>query len=300
MYHPGKNVIACFGEVLWDMLPDGPQPGGAPMNVAIHFKRQGLDPWLVSSTGQDAEGNRLRQFLELSGLDLRYLQSDDVLPTSRVIVHLDSQRNATYEICEPVAWDNIRWEENLEMLAAEATLVIFGSLAARNQSTCKTLLKFLEKTGAIRLLDVNLRPPYDNRELVEELLHAAHFLKLNDEELSRIASWNGKHGSERELVRWFSESFGCPDVCVTRGARGAAFFHEGVFYEHPGFVVDAVDTVGSGDAFLAALTKNLLEGRDAGYALEHACATGAYVASKPGAVPEYSIEDIDSVKVKQT
>ncbi|HZH73998.1 MAG TPA: PfkB family carbohydrate kinase, partial [Mariniphaga sp.] len=100
------NKILCFGEVLWDMLPEGKQPGGAPLNVAIHLKKQGLDPILVSRIGKDAEGEKLREFLMAAELDISFLQTDAVLPTSKVIVHFNENGNADYEICEPVAWDN--------------------------------------------------------------------------------------------------------------------------------------------------------------------------------------------------
>jgi fructokinase len=49
--------ILCFGEILWDMLPTGAQPGGAPVNVAIHLKKQGQNPVIVSKTGNDKEGS---------------------------------------------------------------------------------------------------------------------------------------------------------------------------------------------------------------------------------------------------
>jgi fructokinase len=294
MNDEGKDVIACFGEVLWDMLPDGPQPGGAPMNVAIHLKRQGIDPMLVSRVGNDTDGSRLKEFLNSSGLDLQFLQTDWDLPTSRVNIQLDADKNATYEICEPVAWDNISWDETLGKLSEDASLVIFGTLASRNTSTRKTLLRFLDNSQGLRFLDVNLRQPYDNREVVEQFLGLADFVKLNDEELVKLASWNGVKGSLKKLAVWLSEKFVCPDVCVTRGANGALLYRDGVIHEHPGFKVDAVDTVGAGDAFLAGLVAGLLKKNSADGALEYACATGAFVASKPGAVPEYSPADIAS------
>ena len=46
--------LICFGEMLWDMLPEGKLPGGAPMNVAIHLQYQGLQPLVVSRVGRDA------------------------------------------------------------------------------------------------------------------------------------------------------------------------------------------------------------------------------------------------------
>src|SRR5690606_32293774 len=101
--------IICFGEVLWDMIPEGAQPGGAPMNVAIHLKKLGFNPMLVSRVGTDAEGEELRIFLKNAKLDLMHVQKDTELATSKVLVYLDEQKNATYEICAPVAWDNIQY-----------------------------------------------------------------------------------------------------------------------------------------------------------------------------------------------
>jgi fructokinase len=290
------DTIVCFGEVLWDMLPAGAKPGGAPMNVAIHLKRQGLNSYMVSSVGNDDEGKKLRQFLQDSGLVTDFLQTDDLLPTSKVLVHLDSEKNATYEICEPVAWDNIQFSKELKKLAAKTDLLVFGTLAMRNRTTRKTLLKFLEHSPAKRFLDVNLRPPYDNREVVEKMLHLADFAKLNNEELATIAGWHSQKGNEEDLARWFSEIFSCSTVCITRGANGAAVLTDEKWFEHTGFKVVAVDTVGAGDSFLAGLIAQLSSGSSPEKALEYACATGAFVASQPGAVPEYSPFDIESVK----
>lgn len=275
------------------MLPTGPKPGGAPMNVAIHLKRQGLNPLIVSCLGHDTDGQNLRTFIQESGLNPDHIQTDDKLPTSRVLVHLDSFKNASYEICEPVAWDNIQFSNNLENLALNADLIVFGTLAMRNENTRNTLLKFIEKSPAKRFLDVNLRPPFDKREVVEQMLFLADFAKLNDDELKIIAGWNQKAGTEKELIHWFSEFYSCSLVCVTRGANGAALLVGNQLFEHPGFQVQAVDTVGAGDSFLAGLIARLSDGISPDKALEYACATGAYVASHHGAVPGYSVRDIE-------
>jgi fructokinase len=293
------NEIICFGEVLWDVLPAGKKPGGAPLNVAIHLKKQGINSAIVSSIGADSEGAELKQFLIAAGVDVRFLETDSSLPTSEVLVHLDAQKNATYEICEPVAWDNIQLNSKLESKAVKAGIVIYGSLASRNRTTRETLLHLLKSSDATRLLDVNLRPPYDSPEVVKDLLGLADFIKLNDEELFRIAAWNNKAGDEKDLIQWMAEFYNCPIICVTRGTNGAALFIGGEIYEHPGFKVNAVDTVGAGDSFLAGLVAGLSENRSPEKSLEYACAVGAFVASQHGAVPHYTKKDTAVLLNKQ-
>lgn len=289
------SKIICYGEVLWDMLPGGKKPGGAPMNVAIHLKKLGLKPTIVSRIGDDIQGVELNQFFEKNRMDTRFVGIDKKLDTSEVLIHLDEHRNATYEICEPVAWDNVSLDEELIKLATTADLIIFGSLAQRNKITRETLLKLLENSKAIRLLDVNLRPPFDKPEIVEQLLHVSDFAKLNDEELIKIAGWHDKTGSEKELIQWMTEFYNCPTVCVTRGANGAILYIGDEFHEHPGFKVQATDTVGAGDSFLAALISGLSKKQPPQKSLEFACAVGAYVASQHGAVPDYSEQDIQKL-----
>ena len=253
------GLVICFGEVLWDILPTGAKPGGAPMNVAIHLKQQGQNPILISKIGNDLEGAELQRFLTKSGLNTAFIKTDPNLPTSKVLVHLDENKNATYEICEPVAWDNIQIEDLDISLFIKADIIIFGSLASRNQTTRNTLLHFLNQSKAIKLCDINLRPPFDKKEIIETQLKKSDFIKLNDDEIKIITGWNNIKGTEKELILWISGKYNCPSVCVTRGQNGAILYFQNQFYEHPGFPVIAVDTVGAGDSFLASLVSNLMQ-----------------------------------------
>lgn len=289
-----KNIL-CFGEVLWDMLPSGAKPGGAPLNVSIHLKRQNLHPTLISKIGNDKIGEDLIEFLQQSGINTDAIQKDDNLPTSQVLVHLDENKNASYEICEPVAWDNILINSQLKDAAKKAELIIYGSLASRNKTTRETLIQILNLSTAVRLVDINLRSPYDNREWIEELLQLSDIAKLNDDELIKIAGWNNKTGNIKELIQWFSNFYNCPTVCVTCGKKGAILHINSKMVEHPGFKIIAADTVGAGDSFLASLIGSLSKNIIAEKALETANATGAFVASQNGAVPNYSINDIENI-----
>ena len=101
------NNAICFGEVLWDMLPDGPQPGGAPLNVAYHLHKLGMRTNIISKIGNDAAGNRLLCLLQQWGIGIDLLQTDGRYATSEVLVTMNEAGEASYEIISPVAWDFI-------------------------------------------------------------------------------------------------------------------------------------------------------------------------------------------------
>jgi len=236
-----------------------------------------------------------KSFLENSGVSTEFVQTDEYLPTSEVLVHLDENNNATYEICEPVAWDNLKLTDSLMDKASKSGLMIYGSLASRNPLSRETIMSLLDY-DAVKLIDVNFRKPYDNQEVVEKLLKKTDIVKLNDEELVAFAQWYNKHKhDENSLIKWFVSNYNIKMVCVTKGENGALLYCDGEFYEHPGFKVNAVDTVGAGDAFLAGLIASLLNKKEPADALAFACATGAFVASKAGATPEYDMNEINSI-----
>ena len=290
-----NNKILCFGEILWDRLPSGSKPGGAPMNVALHLQRFGLSPSFASRVGDDEAGRELIAFLKENHMKTGLVQKGKTLPTSEVIVTLDKSGNASYRICEPVAWDNIALTRKLTDRAESAGIIVFGSLAARNDITRHTLLNLLN-TAAFRIFDVNLRPPYDHQETVELLLSRSDFAKMNDHELSALAKWlKLTWYDEKSAMEKIADHFGLTGVCVTRGEKGAALLLGGEYNEHPGFSVTVKDTVGSGDAFLAALIFSFTRNKMPNECLELACAAGSLVASRDGATPSYTMEDIAGI-----
>jgi len=288
-----KNKILCVGEILWDLLPEGAKAGGAPMNVAIHLKKFGLDASFAGRIGDDILGNDLKMFLEKQGLGTELLQIDEKSPTSTVTVHLESDGNSVrFEIVDNVAWDRIVLTEELKIAANKADVIIYGTLASRHSMTRTTILDLVKSNSCLKLLDVNLRAPFYYKEVVEELLESASIVKLNNDEIKIISGWHGKNFEEKQMAQWLSEKYHCEIICVTRGDAGALIYRNGQFFEHPGFKVDVKDTVGSGDAFLAGFITKYLSGESLDKSLEFACATGALIATMAGATPSYNLEEI--------
>jgi len=277
-----KNIL-CFGEILWDTFGDEKIPGGAPMNVARHLVQQGLTVSFATRIGTDDSGNGLLEFLKANGLYSNLVQLDDELPTCEVTVRLDDSGQATYIIPEPVSWDNIQTESALTEAAEQAQAIIFGSLASREATTRDTLLNLLDETTALKVFDVNLRLPHYALSTIETFAAKADVLKMNEDEAVLLS---GSYDL-KESITVFQKMYHPQTICVTRGGNGAIVWHNHEFFEHPGFKVSVVDTVGAGDAFLAAFVAGLLNKSPVPQVLENACAVGAFVAGKRGANPLY-------------
>ena len=223
----------CVGEILWDMLPTGARAGGAPMNVALHLNKFGLGVKFAGRIGDDKLGQDLVNFLDSQKLDISLLQIDQKLPTSTVEVHLEEDHKVRFEIVDNVAWDKITMTNELKQAANQASVIIYGTLASRHPFTRETILDLLDNR-CLKLIDVNLRQPFNSREVVEQLLLKADMAKLNDDELKQISGWYSKSSDEKDLIKWFAAKYHCKIVCVTRGASGAIVFDQGEFFEHPG------------------------------------------------------------------
>ncbi len=280
-------MVLCYGEILWDAFGDGKKVGGAPFNVARHLAQQQTSVLMASRVGTDESGRELMQYLAESRMPVTLVQQDDGLPTCEVTVQLDEENQASYYIPEPVSWDNIQPDKNLIQHGRQAAAIVFGSLANREAITLNTLLDILDESEALRIFDVNLRPPHYSLDTVEALAAKADVIKMNEEEAELLIGATLSHPSLKDKLIEFQKKFHAQTICVTRGGHGALIWHEEEFYEHPGFKVQVADTVGAGDSFLATLITGLLQKQPVSEILPRACAVGAFVASRRGANPIY-------------
>jgi fructokinase len=288
-------LIACVGEVLWDVQGEERTPGGAPMNVAIHLARLGHRVAMISRVGRDAYGEELIRFMKEAGVDTSLMQIDPDLPTSEVLITLDDENNARYEIPHPVAWDRLQMDPEVSRLISGSDMIIFGTLGSRDAVARDSIQQVLQG-AAVKMIDVNLRPPYTSEPVVRSLLRKADIAKLNEDELQIIAGWDHQpHSDERALMRWLTERYGLNSLVVTRGKEGAVTYSGSGFFSHPGYNVQVADTVGAGDAFLAGYISSVIEGAGYPESLDFACKTGAFVASRPGGTPDYTLEDIKKI-----
>ena len=293
-----RHKVVCFGEILWDILPTGTVPGGAPMNVAYHLKKPGNEPALITRIGNDDWGKKLMELIRQNDLTCDFFQRDCTLETGKVYAKPNEHNEVAYDIIEPVAWDFIEWEDSFEEVTKNSEFFVFGSLAARNSVSKETLFRLLE-IAKNKVLDINLRSPHFNKRIVEELLQKADFLKLNLAELELITGWFSDYTNINDRIKSLRDRFSISNMVVTKGDAGAVLYINGDIKNHPGIKINVVDTIGSGDAFLAGLLSKLIEEKMHEEALEFASGLGAFIATQRGACPVYEIEEIGKLIYNQ-
>ena len=289
-----NHGIVCYGEILWDLLPSGPQPGGAPMNVAYQLHRLGKGPAMISRIGKDERGDELLKVLQSKGLNTKYIQIDEAVPTGIVKATQHPNGDMSYDIVSPAAWDHIVADDTTEALVKQAAYFVFGSLSARHATSRNTLFQLLEMAHT-KVLDINLRPPHFSRPLIESLLQYADILKLNNDELELVTGWYGNYSNTEDRVSLLQDKFGIRNMIVTMGANGAQLHLNGQSYTHPGYKVPVTDTVGSGDAFLAAIISKTIDKAAPEPMLDFANRLAATITTYKGAMPDYDIKEVDSI-----
>jgi fructokinase len=281
-----RPCVVGLGELVWDLLPDGDLPGGAPANFAFHAAQLGGEGVVVSAVGKDPAGMALCDWLHAAGVDHDSVQSID-RATGKVSVSLSSSGQPEFVIHENAAWDYLAWNKPLEALAARTDCVCVGSLAQRSPLSRKIIRRFLLATspGCLRIFDVNLRPPYVSPRVIAETVKLANIVKLNEDEWPFVAEHLHLSNEWSAGLREMVDKYQLRLVALTRGAGGSVLVDKDGIHEAPSQQVQVVDTIGAGDAFAAAMAIGLLHSVPISRLHRNAAAVARFVCTQPGATP---------------
>jgi fructokinase len=288
------HLILGIGELLWDILPEGPRLGGAPANFGVMAGRLGNHAAILSRIGRDDLGREAMDRLDPMPVDASFVEVDAAHETGRVTVSF-SDGEPQYTIHQPAAWDFLELSDEWVRLAERADAICFGTLAQRSLESRQTIQTLAGQTSAacIRIYDVNLRTPFYSGEVIQESLELATVVKMNEKETPQVLSLLGmaveeEPARERQRVcaeRLLEEFPALEMVAVTRGSRGSLLVTREEWDEHPGFPVKVADSVGAGDAYTAAMVHYLLRGAGLATLNEAGNRWGGWVASQSGAMP---------------
>lgn len=272
--------ICLFGEVLFDVFPDGSHIlGGAPFNVAWHLQAFAQNPYFISRIGDDAFGERISSAMQAWQMDIGGLQKDSNHPSGVVQVSVN-HGEASYHILPNQAYDFIDAKQiNLKVTNG---MFYHGTLASRHEVSRAALLALKAQYQGKCFVDVNLRNPWWQKGQVLELLSHACWVKMNAEEFTLLA---GHEAEDVQALRQFMCQYHIQNLLVTLGGRGAwAVNKDGrLATVSPAQAIPVVDTVGAGDGFAAVVLLGSQLGWPLSVIMERAQAFASALVGQRGA-----------------
>lgn len=281
-------ILVSVGEILWDQYPSFRLLGGAPFNLAAHAARLGFSSYLISAVGMDEAGDEAMAQAAAVGVDMTYTRRHPTWATGIVDVKLSPEGHPDYHLRRPSAW-----EEPLlspcqvdTLRALRPAWLVCGTL----QQTCPMARAArLTLRGTPLFYDVNLRPGFEDPTTVAELLESSTVVKCNESELAWLGRELQLEGDPAEALL---RRYPLAALCVTLGADGCALYANGEVVRARPLPVQVVDTVGAGDSFSAALLYGLTRQWPLDQTARFANALGGIVASRSGAIPEWTREEL--------
>jgi fructokinase len=291
--------VAVFGEALVDDFSSMRVVGGAPFNLARHLAGFGLPVTMVTRIGDDDNGTLVRNEFARYGMSDAGLQTGAGEATGSVHVEVGADGSHRFTIVPDQAYDRIDGAAALAAVqAADPGIFCFGTLAQRDPVSRAALHGLLERTQALRFLDLNLRAGHVTESIVFDSLQQADIVKVNEEELQQLFKWychtcpdtvNIECISVDTECRAMMHNFSLSVLIVTLGARGALYLSaDGAHVSGHGVAGGEgfVDAVGAGDAFNAVYLLGRLRGWTTPRTLARANAFAHASCSHAGAVPQ--------------
>jgi ribokinase len=284
----GSFVVACSAKVPHLPRPGESlraeaftaEPGGKGLNLALGAHRLGAKVDGIFSIGTDLFSQLAHSAFAQAGLSLSMLRQVDA-KTGSGIGFTDSHGENCLAVCPGanllLSAQDIR---SVEQAVREAGLVL-----AQFEIGDEPILEAFTLAHAAGVPTVLNPSPY--RPVDPRILERTSVLVLNRVEATHLAksSGFGTQGtleSLNDMAATLLEQ-GLELIVVTLGSEGAIAYKRGALPLHqPSFPVKAIDTLGAGDAFTAALAVGLLQGRPLPECLKQAAACGAIVCMEIG------------------
>lgn len=270
-----KYDVTALGELLIDFTENGvsgqgnpiyeANPGGAPCNVLAMLAKLERKTAFIGKVGQDIFGNRLKDILAETGIDISNLVMDKDVRTTLAFVETfaDGDRDFSF-YRNPGADMMLREDEVNEDILRDTKIFHFGTLSMTHEEVRQATKKAVETAkaaGAVLSFDPNLREPLWNsldeaKEQTAYGLSKCDFLKISDNE---IRWFTGEEDFDAG-IRKLREQYDIPLIVLSMGKDGSRAYYKDLRVEAAPFLQEhTIETTGAGDTFGACCLHYVLQ-----------------------------------------
>lgn len=253
-------------------------PGGKGANQAVAAARLGARTALLARVGDDGHGRLLLDSLHEAGVDTVGVLVGGA-PTGVALITVDPSGDNSI-VVSPGA--NARLTPG-DVRAAVSLFLASRVVSAQLEIPLETVVEVVRHLAEGSRFVLN---PSPSRVLPTEVLAACDPLVVNEHEARVLLGGACVSEEPADWARLLLAK-GPRSVVVTLGARGALVCDSSGVTRVPSVRVDAVDTTGAGDAFTAALARELGSGASLAEAAAYAARVGAVAVTRRGAQESY-------------
>lgn len=259
--------------------------GGAESNVAIGLARLGVAVSWLGRVGDDSLGERVAREIRGDGVQVHAVVDSEARTGLMVKERPSASSTAVHYYRAGSAGSRLRPDDLPDGWVEGASLLHITGITPLLSDTARDALHAAidraRASGAIVSFDINYRSALASPEIagpvLRELAERSDIVFGGEEEFAILYPERSVADAAATL-----RDAGCATTVVKLGPAGAAVITADAVVEAGGFVIEVVDTVGAGDAFVSGYLSALLEGLDTEATLHRANACGAMACLVPG------------------
>ena len=288
--------VLTFGETMALMRADHIGPlahastmslgiGGSESNVAIGLQRLGVQAVWCGRVGADSLGQLVEREIRAEGVDAR-IAVDPSAPTGLMIKErrTPATQRVSYYRAGSAGSRITPADVDAQLISDAALLHVSGitpALSPQAEATLRYAIDTARAAGVPVSFDLNFRgnlwSPEGAGSVYRDIIPLVDVVFAGDDEAAIAVG----PGEAKELARRLA-ALGPRQAVIKLGANGALALVNGELYSQPAVPVEALDTVGAGDAFVAGYLAEFITGLDPAERLRTGAATGAFACLVPG------------------
>lgn len=259
--------------------------GGAEGNVAIGASRLGARTSWIGRIGDDPFGHRIVRTLRGEGVDVREIWDPDRFTAMMLKDRTGDGLTRVSYLRRGAAGGRIEPSDLPRELIERATVLhltgITPGLGEHARDAVFSASRIARDAGALVSFDINHRSGVWAAEeaapVYRELIAMADIVFAGADEAALVVGGATPVEQARMLLE-----LGPSQAIVKLGSEGAVAVADGVEHAEPSVRVQALDTVGAGDAFVAGYLVELMAGAALPARMRTAAACGAHACLGPG------------------
>ena len=289
--------VLCIGQIVADVLVKPMQtldftldtqlvdtiqvlPGGDCMNTAVALRMLDNTVGICGKIGYDSMGDMLRNAIFRHGIDAKGLRASSEAATASCLVAIrtDGARAFFYH-----GGANMTLEASdvsPDWIAECRAVHIGGAYALSGFDGCGAaeVLRLAKEKGKTTSMDVTWDVNGRWLDTIRPCLPHLDFFMPSINEARHITGRDNPRDAARFLL-----AEGVQTAVIKLGAEGCLVMNAGEEFICPAFPVDAADTTGAGDCFVAGFLTGLLRGWPLRECARFACAAAALCVTQIGA-----------------